>query len=370
MPGISHPHSTYADLSSVLYNMHMPRLSQKLLRNLPLIVALLIGGTIITWAYAHEALAASTGTYAWSTQDTGLQDYGAPCGPQGDCNFLCDASHVGQSCDAFIPNGGGNNQGECLGESYTYTCTYTPPPAATCTPDSSCAATTCTTGTCTATNADCTTSQIAGTKHCLLPPVTCASLGETGTYPNCVAPPASPTCADFGQVGTYPSCSAPTTCATYGLLGTYPNCTDALGDSCTVGASGIACNQAPVFNPNPSCEDTGQVGTYPNCTTPPGGGGSCTNPTVTITAVPSRINSSQVATLTVNGTGINSSCTVTDEKNVTVGTVNATSCSVSGTITTPTITTQKSYTATCDGGTANASTAKVIVNLNPNFNPF
>jgi hypothetical protein len=60
-----------------------------------------------------------------------------------------------------------------------------------------------------------------------VPNPTCASIGKTGTYPNCVTPTPTPTCASQGKTGTYPNCVTPTptpTCASQGKTGTYPNC--------------------------------------------------------------------------------------------------------------------------------------------------
>ena len=44
-----------------------------------------------------------------------------------------------------------------------------------------------------------------------VPNPTCASIGKTGTYPNCVTPTPTPTCASQGKTGTYPNCVATTT---------------------------------------------------------------------------------------------------------------------------------------------------------------
>ena len=44
-----------------------------------------------------------------------------------------------------------------------------------------------------------------------VPNPTCASIGKTGTYPNCVTPTPTPTCASQGKTGTYPNCVASTT---------------------------------------------------------------------------------------------------------------------------------------------------------------
>lgn len=201
------------------------------------------------------------------------------------------------------------------------------------------------------------------------PTPTCADYGQLGTYPSCYAPP-TPTCADYGQLGTYPSCySAPPTCtpdATCG--GTRANtcsstsCTDSCGTSYPGQKTTGSCAAVT------TCADLGKVGIYPFCTDPVPPPTSCTSPTVTITAAPSRIASGGTSTLTVSGTGINTSCTVTSQSGATIGTVSASSCNAnSSSIVTPAMTSQTTYTVSCDSG---AATAKVIVNVNPTFTPF
>ncbi|HEV7121670.1 MAG TPA: hypothetical protein VGN56_02470 [Candidatus Paceibacterota bacterium] len=178
-------------------------------------------------------------------------------------------------------------------------------------------------------------------------------------------PPPAPTCADFGEVGTYPACSAPPTpsCADFGQVGTYP-----------------ACSAPAPPPPAPTCADFGETGTYPDCSAPPSGnpgnggsgggsgpGGSCTNPTVAITASPDRVKSGQTSTLTVTGSGLSQACTVTGPG--VNQTVTPNSCAASASIPTPPITTQSTFTVTCPDVTGSANIS-VIINLNPVFTPF
>ncbi len=90
----------------------------------------------------------------------------------------------------------------------------------------------------------------------------------------------------------------------------------------------------------------------------PGVSGSCSLPSVTITATPSRVKTGQTTTLRVAGTGISTSCIVSGPG--ISQTLNASSCGVSQNITTPAITANSVYTVTCDSG---AATGKVIVNI-------
>ena len=73
----------------------------------------------------------------------------------------------------------------------------------------------------TATSQDAQTGT-ASISYTVVAPPTCPE-GDTGTYPNCVAPP-PPTCPT-GDTGSYPNCLAPATptCPT-GEVGTPPNC--------------------------------------------------------------------------------------------------------------------------------------------------
>lgn len=198
------------------------------------------------------------------------------------------------------------------------------------------------------------------------PTPTCADLGMLGTYPSCYSA-TPPTCADYGQLGTYPSCySAPTpTCADTGQLGTYPSCYSAPTPTCAdLGKVGTypACTTAPAT----TCADLGKVGIYPFCSDPTPPPTTCSSPAVTITAAPTRISSGGSSTLTVTGTGINTSCTVTGPGVNT--TITASACNASNSsIPTGALTSQATYTVTCDTG---AAVNKVIVNVNPTFKPF
>lgn len=200
--------------------------------------------------------------------------------------------------------------------------------------------------------------------------VQCDGSCSAGAPPDsyCPAPPPTPTCADFGQLGTYPSCyAAPTpTCADYGQLGTYPSCY-AAPPTCTADPTcgGTRANTCTTATCSDSC-GTSYSG-QKTCTVPPPPT-SCTSPSVTIAASPSRIASGGTSTLTVSGTGINTSCTVTNQSGTTIGTVTASACNAnSSSIVTPVMTSQTTYTVSCDSG---AATAKVIVNVNPTFTPF
>ncbi|KND49774.1 MAG: hypothetical protein AB203_01655 [Parcubacteria bacterium C7867-008] len=219
--------------------------------------------------------------------------------------------------------------------------------------------------------------------------------GSPGPYPTCpiVPPPVVDTCEDLGFIGPPPCHAPPTpTCADLGLLGTYPFCYPDPG--------------LPPEPPEPTCEDFGQIGTYPACSDPvpgcvpdlsckantcagdtcadgcggtasgtktidecevPSGGPpmSCTGPTVTIKASPSRVQVGGTSTITITGSGLNLGCTVTGPGVSQILVPN--SCNLSATITTPTITKQSVYTVLCAEGGA---TETIIVNLIPKFTPF
>ncbi|KND49770.1 MAG: hypothetical protein AB203_01635 [Parcubacteria bacterium C7867-008] len=261
---------------------------------------------------------------------------------------------------------------------------------------------------------ECTNGSAGPYPACPLPPPTCTN-GSVGPYPACPLPlpgcsngssgpyPACPlpTCEDLGLVGTYPACVPfdPPTCADFGKVGVYPACTDPIPPTCAdSGQLGVwpACYDAP------TCADTGQVGVYPACTDPDPGcvadtscktntcvgdscsdgcGGlvsgtktdgactvpadTCTSPTVSIKATPSRVRTGTSATLTVTGSGLNQTCTVTGPGVNRV--ITPASCLASASFPTPPITKQSVYRVDCIDG---ATSATVIVNINPIFSPF
>ena len=184
---------------------------------------------------------------------------------------------------------------------------YTTPPS--CTADLSCAATTCAGSNCNGTNSSCQTVTVAGTKSCTPPPTTCADLGQVGTFPACTTPP--PVYAEASYVPAYTQAS---------------------------------------YTPSYS-----QSTYYSEASYAPVG---CGTPSATLTAAPTRVRSGQTSTLTLTATGVTTSCSITGPGVNT--TVAASSCGVSKTLVTPAITSQSTYTVTCDGV---ASLAKIIVNL-------
>lgn len=93
-------------------------------------------------------------------------------------------------------------------------------------------------------------------------------------------------------------------------------------------------------------------------------GSACSGATVTLTAAPDRVAQGGTTVLTVSGSGISGSCTVSGPG--VNQTVNASSCTVPSTnITTGAITTQATYTVTCG-----AATDTAIVNVIPIFEEF
>ncbi len=93
---------------------------------------------------------------------------------------------------------------------------------------------------------------------------------------------------------------------------------------------------------------------------------SCTGGTATISASPSRIRPGQTTTLTYAASGVNTFCTISGPGVSRI--VDANSCTVpSGTVSTPAINTQSTYTISCDGGTV---TQQAIVNVVPYFKEF
>jgi len=97
-------------------------------------------------------------------------------------------------------------------------------------------------------------------------------------------------------------------------------------------------------------------------------GTPCSNPTVTITAVPDRVTPGGTSVITVSGSGISGNCTLSGPGVVAGGaqTITSNMCSVTDTtFTTPAITAQSTYTVTCTGATATA-----VVNVIPSFQEF
>jgi hypothetical protein len=380
--------------------MPMTRLSSLTVAKTLIIGAFLIAGTILYLGHSHTALAGG-GTYSFVDAYEGFNDtWVTPCADYTEPPFNCGPGTEGLSY----------TYGRCVGagwDVWSRTCTYTPPPACTATPDSSCAANTCTTSTCTATNADCTTSLIGGTKDCsvsctasnscgmsnsgtltggvcsasapsesLCPPPSCAN--GASNYPTCTFPPNTcangasdyptctpPTCGNGAS--NYPTCTFPT-CANG--ASDYPTCTPPVGCTADTTCGGTRVNTCTTATCSDSCGNT-YTGTKStgSCVVAPG---ACTSPTITIKAAPSRVKSGQTTTLTITGTGLNSSCTLTGTgSGATVNqTLTPASCTLSPnptTVVTPAITTQSTFTVTCAG---DSKTTNVIVNLNPVFTPF
>lgn len=94
---------------------------------------------------------------------------------------------------------------------------------------------------------------------------------------------------------------------------------------------------------------------------------ACPGPNVaTIDADRTRVNPGETVTLNWTASGISNSCTITGPSG-TLHTVNATNCNVpSGNVTT-TVSTQSTYTISCESG---AVTDSVIVNVNPGYIEF
>jgi len=255
-------------------------------------------------------------TYSWATNVYMWDDFGCTGGynvgtPFGSCN----ASTVGQGWASVQCLGNvqcyGGDPSNCGNMKYTeVTCT------AQCTADASCAATTNVGNTCT----DSCGNVYAGT---LVP--TCAN-GSAGPYPAC---PTNTCVANVSQ-----ACSASNSCS-MSNAGTV-NC----DGSCSASApSESLC--APVYS---------QSSYYSEASYAP----SCTGATVSVTASPSRVKSGQTSTLTITGSGISGTCTIAGPG--VSQSFPASSCAVSGTVTTPAITARSNYTVTCDGGaTAKAS---------------
>ncbi|HWH06948.1 MAG TPA: CARDB domain-containing protein, partial [Candidatus Paceibacterota bacterium] len=119
------------------------------------------------------------------------------------------------------------------------------------------------------------------------------------------------------------------------------------------------------------------VGTYQMTVSAQGASAAATCPVVnvsicpgtrsaTITATPNRVNANGTATIAWSATAINTSCTISGPG--VNQTVNSSSCTVpNGSVVTPAISTQSTYTISCDGG---AVTDTAIVNVIPQFEEF
>ncbi len=331
------PYSVYCSALSNIYCMS--RILSSSHFKTTLLSILIIGGALIYALHAHYALAAD-GTYGWLEifpasgvdSEENLVDTFAPCSNFSRGPLTCNASTVGaiHSTGTCTGNGFGDT---AFYYEHDFVCNYTPPPAATCAPDTSGAANTCTTSTYTATNADCSTSQLPGTKDCTVPTYTCTGLGYTdGTYPNCFS-----TCDHLtpAEVGTWPNCSTP-----------------------------------PPPPPPPTCDQFNQIGTYPNCTTPPPPPAppAPAPATASLIASPARVTSGQGSRLTATGSNLTGSCTVSGPGvNQVLPVSNGSFVPNPSTITTPPITGQSVFTLTCAD---TAASTKVIVNVNPVFTPF
>ncbi len=255
-------------------------------------------------------------TYYWATNVYMWDDFGCTGGytvgaPFGSCN----ASTVGQGwasvqCISNVQCAGGDPN-NCGNIQYTsITC------ASQCTPNSSCAASTYVGSTCT----DSCGNVYAGTL------VATCSNGSSGPYPSC------------------PMCTASSACAASTPVGS--TCTDSCGNI-YAGTMGGTYSEAYY-----------QASYAPAYSEASYAAPACSSPTVSISATPTRVRSGQTSVLKVTASGITGTCTVTGPG--VSQTFSASSCSVSGNITTPVITARSNYTVSCDGG---AATAKVSVSI-------
>lgn len=193
----------------------------------------------------------------------------------------------------------------------------------------------------------------------------------------------------MGWWATIPStCTADSSCAASTPEG--KTCTDACGNVydgtktagplCAVNATqpcsfSNSCGMTNYGTVN--CDGTCSVGTPPESSCPSYSQGTyysqstyysqgsyaptgCGTPAATITATPSRVRSGQTSVLALAGTGVTTSCTITGPG--VNSTTAASSCNVAKTLTTPAITTQTTYTVSCDSST---NLTKVIVNPIP-----
>jgi hypothetical protein len=357
----------------------MPRLTERTIAYIILTALAVTGLFLVYWMYEGQSVQAQ-GTYELvmvfpENGEDGPDNFGetfAPCRNQGNCNFSCGPATVGRGCSTLVCTGDGNGDAAYF-YTHSYACIYTPPACST-TPDSSCAADTCSTETCQATAADCSTYSIPGTKNCNAPP-TCQDLDISlwGDYPpNCYFPTCQqlgncpvdqPTCQDIdaNYWGDYPpNCYYPT-CQQLGncpvdqptcqdldisLWGDYPpNC---YFPTCQqLGYDGGTAPNGCYNDPTPSCADSGKVGVYPDCSEPSGGSPA---PTATLTANPNPASGNTALTWTSTDT---TSCTG-------VGTSFSTGGARNGTD--PTVTPGFTYQVQCTGPGGN-TTAQVAVGL-------
>lgn len=282
----------------------------------------LAGAALVYWMYGNNT-AQAQGTYelvmtfpeSGQDSDENFGETFAPCRNQGNCNFSCGPSTVGRGCSTLVCSGTGGGDAAYF-YTHSYVCQYTPPATPVCTPDTSCAANTCSTDTCTATASDCSQYQIGGTKNCTIPCQASNSCGQTnyGTIVNgscsvsapsesgCPVPP-DPACSN-GSAGPYPSCPLPPPTCSNGSSGPYPSC-PLPPPTCSNGSAGPY-PSCPLPDPDPTCADSGQLGTYPDCYAPPVGGGGTVS--VSLTANPTSITSGNSSTLTWSSSNA-SSCT-------------------------------------------------------------
>lgn len=295
-------------------------------------VAVLLIASSIALYYVHSVRAAVTyslvmDVYMWDVFTcTGGYTTGTPFG-------TCDAAHVGQGWTSGMClgsfscwNGDINNCGNF--QHTEFTCVA----SGSCTPDASCAATTMDGDTCT----DSCGNVYAGTATC--------NNGSRGPYPAC---PVGPVCSEAATE----SCSFSNSC---GMINTGWVLCDG---SCSVGSPAESlCTSTYTEGAYYAESSYYAQGSY---------GPSCSGGSVTLTAAPSRVRSGQTATLTLTGSGINTSCVVSGPGVNT--TVTASACTASRTITTPAIAAQSVYTVSCDSG---AVTGKAIINVVPNVSEF
>ncbi len=170
-------------------------------------------------------------------------------------------------------------------------------------------------------------------------------------------PPApAPTCNLTGN----PSNSVPST-----LTWSSTNATSCTGGGTGFSTGGATSGSASVNIAGPytlSCTGSGGSCSAQTTVSP---AAACTNPTATITAAPNRIQPNTSTTLSWSASGVNTSCTISGPG--VSQPAPAASCSVApGTIPTPLLTTQSTYTITCDGTVLST----VIINVVPKFQEF
>lgn len=281
------------------------------LRVLFISASIIIGSLGIAFAYQQHVASAGT-TYYFSVNRTYWDGWSCTGGYLAAGTFFgsCDASTVGQSYSTVqcLGNYVCGSLNDCGNIEYTEVQCLS---QTTCTPDSSCAASTPKGSTCT------------------------DSCGNS--YPGTL---------DTYTQGYYQATYVPTYAQSYYEAAYTP----------TYSQSYYQSSYAPTYSESyyQSYYQSSYAPAYSEASYAP----SCTSPTVSITATPSRVKSGQTSTLTVTASGITGTCTVTGPG--VSQTYNASSCNVSGTITTPAITARSNYTVSCDSGTA---TAKVSVSI-------